>query len=148
SRSRRRRSRAPAPRSSGQPPAAPDSGLRGTSPASWRPPSDRSGALARPLRRRLGPGPGRGSSGLLLLRDAELHLAGADARFVAGLREDGGAALDLARLQVEAGRVPRADDGVALALALVQRAAEVRACVRDRAHFTGLRGTRDEHVLA
>ena len=46
-RSLRRRSRAPAPRSSARPRAAPDSGLRGTSRGSWRPPFDRSGGSRR-----------------------------------------------------------------------------------------------------
>src|SRR5579875_3653631 len=82
------------------------------------------------------------------LRGPDLYLAGSDARLVARLRVDGRAAEDLAAADVEAGAVPRADHDVAVALAVRERPAEMRARRGDRAHLPGRLRARDEHVFA
>src|SRR5439155_17830000 len=75
-------------------------------------------------------------------------LADADARLVPRLRIDRRAALHLARAEIEAGAVPGASDGVAVPLSLVERATEVGARRRNRAHLAGLLRARDDDRLA
>src|SRR5207253_9408820 len=67
---------------------------------------------------------------------------------VARLRIAGRAAFDLAAAEGEAGAVPRADHRVALALTLVERAAQVRARRRDRADLVRLLRPRDDDRLS
>src|SRR5437588_4115326 len=94
------------------------------------------------------PVPGTGCLEESVLGGSDLDLAGADARLVARLRIDRRPAAHLARAEVEAGAVPWAGDDVAVALAVVQRAAEVRARRCYRAHLAALLGARDDDRFA
>src|SRR5215211_8507636 len=80
----------------------------------------------------------------LLLRGPDLDPVVAHPGLVAGLGEDGRAVDDPAAAQVEARAVPRADHGVPLALALLERSAVVAADAGDRAHLAA-RGAAEQY---